>query len=226
MIAFEISGSRVFCIAAVCGSAGRCAAKQWANSTLPGQSATSVRSLNKGGPAMSTPPQGHQRVRSSSRPSPVPYRNTPPQVIEGHGEWIQTTFGSYPTFRVPDSIEIVIYQGTGVGLDDRDGRLIALMQSLPGRLSTEWDRGNAEYDTEPSRRGSVRANTPGRRIYYGGDECPDLTLYNPREQGFAAFNAQPSSITIDLGLHITLRAIAEQVPAGTQLRWAACTVLR
>jgi hypothetical protein len=174
---------------------------------------------------MATPPQGHQRVRSSSRPSPVPHRYTYPRVIEGHGEWIQA-HGSYPTFRVPDSIEIVIYQGIGVGLDDRDGALIARMHSVPGRLATEWNSRNEEYQTEQSEFGSVRANTSGRRIYYGGDQCPDLTLYNPQEPGAEAFNARPTSITTRIGQPVTLRTIAELVPGGTQLRWAACTVLR
>lgn len=175
---------------------------------------------------MSSPPRGHQRVRSSSRPSPVSTKNTVPRVIEGHGAWIRTPQQSYPTFRVPPSIEIVIYQGTGVGLDDRDGQMIGLLRNVPGRLATEWDEDNAEYDTEPSEHGSVRANTSGRRIYYGGENCPDLTLYNSREPGYTPFDVNPNSIVTGVNQPITLRAIAEAAQGGTQLRWAACTVLR
>ncbi|SDI92415.1 hypothetical protein SAMN04487926_12757 [Paraburkholderia steynii] len=174
---------------------------------------------------MSTP-FGHQRVRSSSRPSPVAHRDVVVVIVEGHGEWRGGALKEYPTFKVPDSKQVVIFQGIGVGLDDRHGQAIARMESVPSRLPTEWDRRNAEYDTEPSRYGGVRVNTFGAKTYHNGDDCPDLVLFNPKQPGFASFEARPTSFTVALGYSITLRAIAELVPAGTQIHWAACTVLR
>lgn len=165
---------------------------------------------------------------ASGRPSPISMTNmTASLYVEGHGEWRTNIQGHYAGFRVPDGVQIVIYQGIGVGLDNQHGIQIAQGQAMPNRLPTLYDAHNGEYDTElPATGGAVRQNTPGRRIYYGGEMCPDLTLLAPNEPGYAAFGVQAGSYTAGVGIPQQLRAIAEAVPHGTQIRWACCTVYR
>jgi len=172
------------------------------------------------------PPPGNQAVRSSPRASYPPNRNNlGVLMIEGHGEWRVGNNGNRANFIVPDAVEIVIYQGIGVGLDDgAHGQGLAQNVATTARLPTSWDHRNGEYDTDPG--GAVRANTPGRRIYRGGEECPDLTLLNPQEPGADPFNPQPGSFTTEVGHPLTLRAIAQHAGPGHQLRWVCCTVLR
>lgn len=172
-------------------------------------------------------PIGHFPVeRSSKRPSkPANPFGRGVVVCEGHGELVKVG-GVDPTFPVPDGIEIVIFQGMGAGLADGHGVVIGQGRGLPARLPTTWDAGSAEYDT--SAHGAVRANTPGRKVYYGGETCPDLTLYAYDEDGFPAITApQPGSFFVRKGTTITLRAICDLFKdEGAQLHWAACTVFR
>ncbi len=104
---------------------------------------------------------------------------------------------------------------------------IAGGQALPSRLPTLYDGNNHEYDTEPHLTGgNVRANTQGLRIYYPGHECPNYTLLANNEPGYSAFAVQPGSIVAAVGAPRSLYSIAREQNYGTQLRWAACTVLR
>lgn len=178
-------------------------------------------------------PQGNKAVRASRRRSRPAHRPTSGLLyIEGHGEWRAGLLGHRAMFRVPDSMEIVLYQGIGAGLDDQHGQDIARGLGVPARLPTLWDAHSGEYDTElPATGGKVRQNTSGRAIYYGGDMCPDLTLFACDEPGFPAIVAQQGSFTVQAGHPVTLQAIAELYDQGdelmpVQLHWCACTVLR
>lgn len=169
-------------------------------------------------------PPGDNQAHSNQRPIKVSMANMERiQVIEGHGEWHATR----PKFTVPDGIQIVLYQGVGVGLDDTHGVDIAQGTAVPSRLPTLYDGHNHEYDTEPhASGGEVRQNTQGMRIYYSSQRCPDLTLYAPNEPGMTPFIAQAGSIVAAIGHPVTLQTLADRAQHGTQLRWAACTVIR
>ena len=148
-------------------------------------------------------------------------------MIEGHGELAAAPGAPAPSFAVPDGMEIVIYQGQGVGLDDQDGVDIASGTGVPSRMPTLWDAAAARYGTDPAL-GSVRGNTPGIKIYRGGEECPNYTLYAHDEPGFGPMTPpQPGSYAAAVGHPVTLQTIAALYDAqdgSFQLHWAACTV--
>ncbi len=164
-------------------------------------------------------------VRSSGRRISLSAKNIGAiKFIEGHGELIQPE----TTFVVPDSVEIVIYQGKGVGLSDIHGQAIADGKGVPSRLPTKFDAINQEYDTHASG-GAVRANTQGTKIYRGGERCPNYVLYAADEPGFDKITVQQTSILAKAGQPTTLETIADlqkKSPQSVQLHWAACTVLR
>lgn len=147
-------------------------------------------------------------------------------AVEGHGEMRATTVPQ--RFVVPAGIEVVVYQGTGAGLDDGHGVTIGQLGSLPSRIPTEYDAGSHEYDTAAA--GSVRANTVGVRVYRAGELCPNLTLLAFDEPGYPPITPpQPGSYGAVAGAPEPLKDIAGRFLArggSWQLRWGACTVER
>lgn len=167
-------------------------------------------------------------VRSSSRPiTPSTAKVDKYTVLEGHGEWV-AVHGLRPYFKVPVGIEVVIYQGMGVGLDDQDGIDIGTGVGVPARMKTTFDAENNEYDTDPQ--GTVITATHGMRIYRQDESCPDLILKAYNERGYPVITPpQPGSYSVQQGHHDSLSSIAQLFAASgmsVQLRWAACTVLR
>lgn len=177
----------------------------------------------KGEHGMHAAPHGNNPVRSSQRINNIPNPNRLPVIyVEGHGEFR----APYGTFLVPDSIEIVIYQGPDVGLDDSHGIAIASGVGVPARLPTAWDAINNEYDTEPvAAGGAVRQNTGGTRVYRGGENCPDYTLISPQEPGMAVLVVQPGSVVAPIGVPIQLSLVVANNPSS-QIHWVCCTVRR
>jgi hypothetical protein len=149
--------------------------------------------------------------------------------IEGHGEidpWV-------PTFTVPDSVDIVIYQGIGLGLDDEHGQAIVNGEGVPATLPTQWDGSNQEYDTDPQ--GKQRRGTGHRRIYREGEQCPDYKLFPFNHPNMADLtgSVKDSSYKLSykpalgLGYYERLSEIARRsTHQNRTLHWACCTVVR
>ncbi|MCS3745782.1 hypothetical protein FHY18_001343 [Xanthomonas arboricola] len=173
------------------------------------------------------PPDGDDKkpLRVSSRLTrPAVPQGWDVVVCEGHGEWVKSG-GVYGEFVVPKDIQIVIYQGVGVGLDDAHGIAIASNDLLPARLPILWDKKAGEYDTDPD--GDVSVNAKTRWVYAQGEKCPNFTLFAYNEPGFSVIDKpKDTSYTVLSKNPRTLYAICEHFKSkgGVQIRWAACTV--
>ena len=176
-----------------------------------------------GGAGGGAGPSG-QGWRASKPLAPKAMENA---VIEGHGEIENPA----PTFKVPDSNIIVIFQGMGAGLDDSHGMDIASGKGTQVQMPLLWDAHNAEYDTEPPASGGGKVAGAGiRKYYYPGNDCPDLKLFPWNHPAMGVLNVQAVSyrINYDPGNphHFErLSTIANRLP-GTMILWAACTVYR
>lgn len=163
----------------------------------------------------------------ASRPTKR-FRTSHEVYIEGHGE----IDPHMPKFKVPDSLLIVVYQGIGIGLDDDHGVAIVEGRGLPSTLPVLWDAQNGEYDTDPG--GDQTAGTGHRRIYMGGEMCPNLKLFPYDHPAMADLTDSVDDRSYKIGYRADrpnyfqyLKDIAAlSVHRGATLHWAACTVIR